>query len=78
MATERGWAIAYDGGIYVGWHYGRRAAIAQHVSDLWSHRDGFGDISPYAFSAKLNDDQRRAWALCKKKGDRAVKVKITY
>jgi hypothetical protein len=74
--SEAGWAIVGNCGLYVGWHRSRSQTIAQHVSDLWSGRGGFGEISPYG--SRLDDQQKLAWAKCKANGDRAVKVTITY
>jgi hypothetical protein len=78
MPTEKGWAIAYEGGLYTGWWGSRRSAIVNHVSELCSHTGEFGQISPYAYGGRLDDEQLRAWKYCKKRGDRTVKVKITY
>ena len=76
--TQQGWAIAGKYGLYVGWSQTRVAAIAQHVSDLWSGRGGFGDISRFPDARGIDAIQADAWKRCKRNGDRAVRVTITY
>lgn len=78
MAKETGWAIAGNHGLYTGWSLTKCGAIAQHVSDCWSGRDGFDEISPFASSGHLERDQALAWKRSRKSGDRAVRVTLSY
>jgi hypothetical protein len=50
-------------------------AIAQHVHDR--HEIGEPQPSRYAFGS-LNEQQRKVWQRCRRKGDRAVKVTISW
>lgn len=60
---ETGWTIVNDGfGFYTGWTLTRRDAIRDHV--WWLH------------NYILEDDVKKAWAQCRRNGDRAVKVEI--
>jgi hypothetical protein len=65
-----GWAIAHPHGLYVGWWLTRVEAIAGHIEII----EGVGNT----YGSELTDEQRRLWAARKRKGDRAVKVKLTY
>lgn len=78
MATQVGWAIVGDCGLYTGWRLTRRNMIAQHVSELWSGHKDFGTISEWCFGPRLSESQAAAWKRCQENGDRAVKVTITW
>ena len=69
------WAVVGKDGLYIGQHFTRNHAIAEHVYmfDKKLHKSG----KQWAFGA-LDQYQKRAWAQRKKKGDRAVKVLIIY
>lgn len=69
VRTERGWAVAGDFGLYMGWHISRTAAIRDHVVEKF----GIGERT-----GRLTAAQKRAWARCRKDGGRAVKVELTY
>lgn len=70
MAKEKGWAIASDTGLYVGWSMTRKEAIAEHINALFETRgSGWG---------ALTAEQRKFWRQQQRKGDRAVKVTISY
>ncbi len=76
MPTEKGWAIIGSCGLYVGWYQTRASMIAHHVHDTWT-----GASEPphqFALSGKLNPLQQYGWRQCQKRGDRAVRVSITY
>ena len=62
------WGVIGECGLYVGQRQTRKDAIAEHVSMLYG-------VSPYVQGA-LDEGQREAWDICRKKGDRAVKLKI--
>lgn len=70
MPVENGWAICSGDGLYVGWQMSRAEAIAEHVSALYGTA-GRG-------LSGLCHEQVVAWKKCKKRGDRAVKIKIIY
>jgi hypothetical protein len=70
MARQAGWAIASEHGLYIGWWHTRVEAIAGHLAAL----DGVCN----AYGTDLTDEQRKLWAARKRKGDRAVKVRLTY
>lgn len=76
-ANDR-WGIVNNGCLYTGQHITRGQTIAEHVSNIWSQRAGFGEISPYVRGGSLNADQYRAWQLCRKNGDRAVRLEISW
>lgn len=61
-------------GLYIGSHFRRGAMIAQHVAEKYGGHNGFGCMSPF----KMTDEHRRAWALCKKSGDRCVRATVTW
>lgn len=71
-----GWAIAGEHGLYVDWRQTRLAMIAQHVSD----RCFVGEERPSEFvnGCKLDPLQNERWKRCRRQGDRAVKVTITW
>jgi hypothetical protein len=69
MAKETGWSIAGPYGLYVGWWMTRTAAIRAHVSQ----KLGVGGLS-----GPLTPRQKEAWQSCRRAGDRAVKVMISY
>ncbi len=71
--TEKGWAICGYYGLYHGWHKNRAQAIAEHVADKM-----LGGWPAFALNGKLSDQQREAWGKCRRRGDRAVKIKISY
>lgn len=66
VLIEKGWAIVGPSGLYTGWWLSRKDAIKAHVRDklLGSNYD----------PERVHD----AWALCKKDGDRAVRVSLRY
>jgi hypothetical protein len=70
--TQEGWAIAGELGLYTGWWQTRNDAIAAHVRDLRSVIDARRPRS------NLTVEQAREWSACKKNGDRAVRVTITF
>lgn len=74
--TQVGWAIAGKCGLYVGWHVKRLDMIAEHVRDM--RRVSDPETSGYAVRGRLSADQSRIWERCKRNGDKAVKIKITY
>lgn len=59
---ETMWTIVGAHGLYTGTWLTRREAILRHV------------VSKYGVSMTVD----RAWRHCKKKGDKAIKVHITY
>ncbi len=67
---ETGWAIAHPRGIYTGWWLRRCDAIAEHTHQL-------GDTSKWVVGGKLDEAQKAAWHVLKRRGDRAVKVNIS-
>ena len=69
MKTESGWAIASHFGLYIGWHMTRIAAIRDHIADKYDIGHRYG---------RLTEAQKRAWQRCRKEGDRAVRVTLTY
>jgi hypothetical protein len=72
MKLREGWAIIGCHGLYVGWHQTRRQMIAEHVADIHG-------VCSYASSWRgLDESQKAAWRECQKKGDRAIKVTISY
>ena len=68
-AKTKGWAIAGEVGIYVGWWLKRADAIAAHV-DLLNGLSG-------QLNGRLTGDQIAAWKKCQQRGDRAIRVKIS-
>lgn len=70
MAKEKGWAIASDTGLYIGWSMTRNEAIAEHINALYGVRGRGWET--------LTDVQRKFWQQQKRRGDRAVKVTISY
>ncbi len=81
MKTKR-WVITGIYGretlLYTDQQLTRSAAIAEHVSALWSGRDGLPEISPFVLGRVLDRYQRKAWRRCKKNGDRAVLATVCY
>lgn len=71
-----GWAIAGKHGLYIDWRQRRVEMIAKHVHDTCSTREE----QPSAFpdGTKLDPLQRERWERCQHRGDRAVKVTITW
>jgi hypothetical protein len=69
------WAIRYPGGLYVGQTLTRLDAIAEHV---WSYNKELHDRGIRWARGGLDPIQKAEWERCRKRGDRAVKVKITY
>ena len=67
--TYTRWAIVGEVGLYTGQHLTRRDAIADHIAARYG--------TTRWVSGALDDDQHAAWQKCQRKGDRAVKVKIT-
>jgi hypothetical protein len=64
---EQWWAIVGRHGLYAG-HWQRRSeAIRSHVSDLV-------DFPGFAPKTEI----KKQWARCRRKGDRVVKVTITW
>ena len=74
--TSSGWAIASKTGLYTGWHITRSAAIAEHVHDVRRFEDP--PVSRFAIRGRLDKEQREQWSRAKRRGDRAVRVTITY
>lgn len=70
MTTEKGWAIVGTAGLYTGWWLTRREAICGHLI-------GFKGGNA-ARTQGLTAEQKRQWALRKKRGDRVVRVTIKY
>ena len=68
------YAITGRGGMYYGTAPTRRQAIAQHV---WATDQDCYEAGYPVSSKPLNDAQKRAWAVCKKRGDKAIKVIVT-
>jgi hypothetical protein len=66
MPTEKGWAVVGPYGLYTGWWMTRRAAIEAHVSGKV--------LGPGSDPERVPD----VWKLCKREGDRAVRVAIKY
>jgi hypothetical protein len=77
MAEVKRWVIVGECGLYVGQEQTRESMIARHVSQLFSETDGFPRLSEFAWGG-LNAYQRRAWELCKRRGDRCQRVNIPY
>lgn len=71
MKLQEGWAIIGSHGLYVGWHPIRREMIAQHLADLY-------DMPRFTLSGKLSQAQTELWRKCQRKGDRAIKICISY
>jgi len=65
--TETMWAIHGVHGLYIGTWLTRKEAIATHVKELYGAPNG-----------KADNSIKEAWWRCRNKGDRAVKVEITY
>lgn len=63
------WAIYGECGLYVGQRQTMKDAIAEHVAAKYG-------VSPYVVR-ELDESQREAWNICKKNGDRAVRIRIT-
>lgn len=76
MASAKRWAIVGNCGLYVGQELTRAAAIAKHVHD--GRLFGEPEVSRWAIHGILSPDQRAIWRRCRKNGDRAVKVTITW
>ena len=70
MKKEQRWVIVGRIGLYTGQWQTRRDAIAEHVDAL----EGAGSER----RRYLTTEQTRAWDRCKGRGDRAVKVTISY
>jgi hypothetical protein len=66
--SEIRWAIVGRHGLYTGQSLTRRGAIQNHVRYFWP---GFPKTPP-------DDITRKLWATCRKRGDRAVKVAVTW
>ncbi len=66
---ETGWAVAGTRGLYYGWWSSRVAAIQAHIDALYGYSER---------RIGLSYDQREAWKKCKRKGDRTVRVTISY
>lgn len=77
MATQHGWAIAMEGErLYIGWQLTRGAAIAAHVLEVRRVNDPV--TSGFYVRRRLDEDQAALWKACRQRGDRVVRVKITY
>jgi hypothetical protein len=70
MPTERGWAIVGTSGLYTGWWQTRAEAITGYLI-------GYSGGNA-AHSEGISGEHRKEWERCKRRGDRCVKVKITY
>jgi hypothetical protein len=78
--TEMRWVIVGEVGLYVGQEQTRAAMIAKHVSERLSgmkvdRQERFGTMHA---GWSLDAEHRRAWNWCKRKGDRCIRVAITY
>jgi len=62
MPSEKMWAIVSYVGLYYGTWHSRREAIIGHVRDI------YGETDPY----------QKAWKRCRNRGDRAVRVTVTW
>lgn len=73
---QRGWGIVNrSNALYFGWSITRCCAIAQHVHD----RSKVGEPQPSQLAYDgLDELQKRAWERCRRNGDRAVKVTISW
>ena len=79
MAKDKVWIIVDDAGCaYIDHRLTRQDMIAKHVHDLMSFRDGFGELSPFAFGGSLTPDQQRAWKILRRGGDRCVRATLSY
>jgi len=74
MKVER-WVITGECGLYIGQWQTRADAIKKHTSDIMSGRQGIPVLSEFG---SLNSDHRRAWKICKRRGDRAVRATISF
>lgn len=71
---DTAWAIAGRLGLYTGTAPTRRDVIAQHV---WAYDETLYAAGwPSLQGRALSERQRDAWAKCRQRGDRAVKVRI--
>lgn len=70
--SETFWAIQGKHGFYCGTWQRRSDAIKEHIEALFglSRYDGHAGVM-------LSKEQLRKWTICKNKGDRVVKVKVT-
>lgn len=76
MKKETGWAIVGTHGLYIGWWHRRLDAIVGHVHDCRGINDP--EPSQFVIGRKLDEVQTAAWERCKARGDRVVKVTISY
>lgn len=68
------WAVIGNAGLYIGQWLTKGDAISHHLEvryGLSLHRNAIGRLV-------FGPEQAKAWARCKKTGDRAVKVTITW
>lgn len=64
--TVKRWAIVGVHGLYVGQCLRRRDAIDEHVR------------ARFVVPSDRFPTEKKAWAYCRKKGDRAVKISIVW
>jgi len=70
------WGIVGKYGLYIGQWQSRKDAIAAHVYET-RHIDE-KPTSQFVFGGALDELQRRRWDRCKRNGDRAVKLQISW
>lgn len=73
---QTGWAVVGRHGLYVDWRRTRNAMIAQHVHDICFR--GEEQPSEFVHGRKLDPLQSERWKRCRRNGDRAVKVTISW
>lgn len=71
--TTTWWAIEGKTGLYYGGNRTRLEAIASHVHGRYRWTE-----SQWPSNRSLRPMQAQDWAKCKRQGDRAVKVTVTY
>jgi len=64
--VETMWAIHGACGLYTGTWFRRKEAIREHVN------------AKFIIPSPRFSSEKQAWNFCKKNGDKAVKVEITY
>ena len=69
------WAIIGQCGLYIGQRHTRRDAIAEHVSKARQRNEP--EVSGSCWGGTLSADHIAIWKRCQKRGDRAVKIKIS-
>lgn len=82
MSKEKRWVIVGVHGLYVGQKTRRNDMIAQHVGERLSGINvpggpPFAEMPDFPVNG-LSKEQRRAWAWCKRQGDRCVHATISW